>query len=98
MNIQAVPEAIVMVWYSREDYKAVLAVMDDAAGLPATYDKWRRSAERGAARFAREGKRIIRTPLDPREFALWCEARGIRKDGRARNQFAVEKARRAFDR
>ncbi len=82
---------LIVVWFRREDYPAVLSSMDDAAALPASYRQWLRIAEQGAVRLARRGVRIVKFPLDPLEFSAWASERRLRKDGASRLLFANAK-------
>ena len=49
--------AVVIVWYSREDYKTVLEVMDDAESLPKTYNEWLGGAEKRVVKLLRRVSR-----------------------------------------
>jgi hypothetical protein len=39
-------------WYKREDYPLILEIMEDADGLPATYDEWEELAEEAVCMFS----------------------------------------------
>jgi hypothetical protein len=82
--------AIGIPWYRREDWDALLALVIDAAKLPATYDKWLRKAEHAEKQFKRQGTIAERVYLDPIEFSLWCVDRGTDLDAAARMNFAAE--------
>jgi hypothetical protein len=88
--------AIGIPWYRREDWDALLALVIDAAKLPATYDKWLRKAEHAEKQFKRHGAITERVNLDPIEFSLWCVDRGTDLDAAARMNFAAEAVDRKY--
>ena len=83
-----------MAWYQREDYPRIRDMMADAGRLAATYDSWLVSAEQVASEVERSGIAVERVLLRPEEFADWCVARSLTRDGAARSRFANEAAQR----
>jgi hypothetical protein len=82
-----------MVWYRREDYEAIRAIMIDSEELPDTYDKWFYQAEKTAKHLKRCGLLVERVYLNPHEFPDWCKTKGMQLNGAARSAFASEGAR-----
>ncbi|HJR21475.1 MAG TPA: hypothetical protein VJ822_07635 [Dongiaceae bacterium] len=82
-----------MVWYRREDYKAIKAIMVDSEELPDTYDKWRYQVEKTVKQLKRHGLMVERVYIDPQEFPDWCRAKGMQLNGAARSAFASEGGR-----
>jgi len=90
----SIPVQIIgMVWYERNHYDAIRAVMADGHKLPGTFHEWRMKAETGEKKFRRDGKIVVRVLIDPETFPGWCLARGLNIDAQARNLFAAEVAK-----
>lgn len=83
-----------MAWYMREDYAALLGVMVDGHVLPRSYDDWLKKAEEAERQFKARGIRIVRVVIDPKAFPIWCQARGLDIDAKARMAFANDEAAR----
>lgn len=77
-----------MVWYRREEYEAILAIMEDAIKLPRTYASWLKQAEVNEKIAHQHGFSTVRAFIDPRTFPDWCRARGHKVDAEARKQFS----------
>jgi len=75
-------------WYRRADWSWIVAVMDDADRLPASYDAWLAKAEQVIQNVEREGGIAVKAHLDPDAFPAWCRERGLNVDARARMQYA----------
>lgn len=82
--------AVGIAWYSRQRYRRILEIMDDAEKLPATYDQWLKGAETGERQLKRSGHIVIRAMIDPEEFVSWCRTRGLKPDAQARMQWGNE--------
>lgn len=89
MNTQTV-QATGMVWYLAEDFDKIKALMEDRHTLHRTHAEWQRAAEQGEQSFRAKGGRVYRAIVRPAEFKAWCNARGLKIDAQARNQFASE--------
>jgi hypothetical protein len=77
-----------MSWYRRQDYQRILEIMQDAANLPATHDKWRMAAELAEHQLKHNGYIVVHTIIDPEKFTVWCRERGLKLDADARGKFA----------
>ena len=84
-----------MVWYRREEYETVLAIMEDAIKLPRTYASWLAQAEANEKIAHQRGFSTIRAFIDPKTFPAWCHARGYKINAQARNEFANFAAKEA---
>ena len=82
--------AVGIAWYRREDYAEILRIMQDAAELPTTWEKWFYAAERGARVLQKRGHIVVRAYIDPVDFPEWCRQRGLKLDAQARMQYANE--------
>ena len=85
-------EAVGIAWYRREDYSLLLALFDDSAVLPRTFDEWLAKAEETEREVSKTGLRVSRVLLIPQEFTHWCASHGLRPDAEARSRFASERA------
>jgi hypothetical protein len=77
-------------WYSRQNYRRILEVMEDAGKLHRTYDQWLKSAEASERQLKRAGHTVVRAMIEPDEFLAWCRARGLKVDAKARTQWGSE--------
>jgi hypothetical protein len=85
-----------MAWYRREDYDRLLSIFEDADKLPANYDKWLASAEKGLKHLKGQGIFTVKVIIDPDQFPGWCAANGHNVDAKARIRFASIEAARQF--
>lgn len=88
--------AILVPWYTREDYSAIRELMDDGGTLPDSYDEWLTQAERFVGRLGRGGIGILRVRLNSHAFRLWCQERGLKPNSHGRTQYTHEKAKIAL--
>ncbi len=92
LNIRAVG----VPWFTAETWPRLLAVVDDADLMPATYAEWIALAEPRFAQHVADGLPVERVLIDPDEWVAWCEANNLPIDRKARAAFAaVVLARRA---
>jgi hypothetical protein len=82
-------------WYRPQDYSRILAIMEDAHLLPPTYEIWREKAERLERDIKRSGQVVVRAVIDPEEFLVFCAARHLHVDAKARVAFANQATLRA---
>lgn len=75
-------------WFKSDSYAAARAAMADGAELPERHDDWLREAEGVCAEAEEAGHRVLKVIVEPKEFSLWCRARNIAPDGKARVRFA----------
>ena len=81
-------------WYRREDYPRILAVMEDAHLLPATWEEWFKNAKQIRDNLRRPGMIVEQVAIDPDSFATWGGARGLHINAQARTAFANEETHR----
>jgi hypothetical protein len=82
-------------WYEEADYPEILAIMEDAAVLPATFAEWRKAADQLVRRFESQGVKVVKAVIKPKEFLGWCATRGLKINADARTRFANEEAARS---
>ncbi len=83
-----------MPWYAREDYEAILAIMEDPHVLAPVYDQWLAAAQNNEREAGRAGVRVMRVRIEPDAFARWCADQRIAPDGRARMRYVNEAVQR----
>jgi hypothetical protein len=89
MSANAVPSAVGIPWYTKESYPKCLAIFDDPADYPQTFDAWLLKAQRTANEYGQLGMRVVRVEIDPGTFRRWCAANGFRNvDAKARSHYA----------
>ena len=82
-------EVVGVPWYLEPDYPGILEVMEDAADMPDSFDKWLGEAEAEERRLRSGGRVVARAIIDPFEFTIWCRNEGVKPDAAARNGFAA---------
>ncbi|MBS0280178.1 MAG: hypothetical protein JSR25_03385 [Proteobacteria bacterium] len=75
-------------WFGPGDYDACRKMMNDGAHLPEQYGEWLAEAEALCAEAQAAGHHALKVKIEPREFSLWCRARNIAPDAKARVRFA----------
>ena len=83
-----------MPWYAREDYEAILAIMEDPHVLAPVYDQWLAAAQNNEREAQRAGVTVLRVPIEPQAFARYCADQGLAPDSKARMRFVNEAVRR----
>jgi hypothetical protein len=83
-------DAIGIPWYRRDDYAAILDIMEDRELLPRTFDAWQKGAEEAVRDLVPPGVPWYRAHIDPKNFRAWCMLRGLKFDARARGEFAAD--------
>jgi hypothetical protein len=84
-------------WYAREDYAAILAMMEDPHILAPVYDQWLAAAQNNEREAERAGVTVVRVRIEPESFARWCAEQGIARDSRARMRYVADTAGRGPD-
>lgn len=83
-------------WYAREDYPGILAIMEDAQVLPATWEEWFKRAKKVRDQLRAQGHIVEQVHIDPDTFPEWCGANGHNVDAKGRTAFANLHAYRKF--
>ncbi len=84
------PRAAGVAWVREEDYPAFLTIMEDANGLPKTWEKFVHFCEEAERSYRADGLIVERTYIDPETFPGWCASHGHRINSKARMAFAAE--------
>jgi len=83
------PRCVGLPWYASEDYEALRTSLADGAKLPPPYETWRAATEQMEGVVQRSGGEVVRVPIEPNAFALWCARDGSASDGAARARYAA---------
>jgi hypothetical protein len=81
-------------WYRREDYDRILAIMDDAKEFPSSFEEWEETARRQLADIRNRGAVIEQVFIEPERFVAFCERKGLSKNGTARAEYTASIWRR----
>jgi hypothetical protein len=81
--------AVGIPWVRKEDYPAFLAVMEDANGLPATWEAFIKFSEESENGWKAQGYIVERAYIDPDTFPDWCASNGTGIDSNGRMKFAA---------
>jgi hypothetical protein len=74
-------------WCRSKDYNRLLEIFEDSFSFPATYNEWIDVAEAKIRYFEGMGKKIVKVPIDPTEFMLFCNSSGQKRDAEGRRAF-----------
>lgn len=74
-------------WCRSKDYSRLLEIFEDSFTFPPTYNEWIDVAEAKIRYFEGMGKRIVKVPIDPTEFMLFCTSTGHKRDAEGRRAF-----------
>jgi len=80
LNPNNVPSSVEISWYTRESYPRCLAIFEDAADRPPTFDAWLIKAEQIEQDLRQRGMRVLRMEIDPDALAAWCAAHACHVD------------------
>jgi hypothetical protein len=84
-----VPQKVVGIpWFAPATYGACRAAMTDGDDLPVHHGDWLTEAEDVLADAQAAGHRALKVAIDPKDFPIWCRARNIAPDAKARVRFA----------
>jgi hypothetical protein len=81
-------QAIGIFWVKPGDYSRYLEICADREKLPATYEKWLYSANKGVETLQRQRVPVYRAVVDLDQFIAWCNAKGLAIDSKARLEYA----------
>lgn len=83
------PQKVVGIpWFESGLYRDCRALMSDGAKLPAHHGAWLAEAEALCAEAQAAGHHVLKVNIEPKDFSLWCRARNIAPDAKARVRFA----------
>ena len=70
-------KAIPFYWFEREDYDLVRRLIPNDRHLPGSFDQWEGNAIKEIAHLEACGISVRKVMVDPREYAAYCDAKGI---------------------
>ncbi len=85
-------DGVGILWFTREDYPACLAIMADRETFPRTYDEWHKRTQEAVAFVEREGGKVIRVETSAQKLGAYCMVRGMKVDSYGRQMFASDVA------
>lgn len=77
-------------WYRPERYHEARSRMTDAALIPASYNVWRQGAEKREHDTRSAGATPKRVYVDDDRFVIYCTARNLTLDSKARARYAAD--------
>ena len=75
-------------WFGPGDYDVCRKLMADGMNLPEHHGDWLAEAEALCADVEAAGHHVLKVNIGPRDFSVWCRARNIMPDAKARVRFA----------
>lgn len=77
MNPQLGAYTVAMPWYSRDDFNRLAEIAQDGDSAPASYDDWKRQAEKVAAQYLANGKALQLVTVHVDELMAWLKERNL---------------------
>lgn len=83
---------IKVAWYRKEDYKRLLATIDDSDKMPKKYEHWFEIAEAGIKSLRQAGYDVETREIDIDALKKWCKANNKKNTLENRAAFAALEA------
>ena len=85
-----IEQAVALAWYSEADYEDILKMMSDREYFPNTYQEWLDLRLELEKELFKEGYRLKRIMIKPKQFVSWCGIHGLQPNAKARAEFAAK--------
>ena len=85
--------AIPFYWFQRDDYERVRRLIPNDRHIPDTFDDWEQSAIKQIAQLEARGISIRKIMVDPQEYSVFCEVRGMAASIATLGTFVMERSR-----
>lgn len=76
-------------WYRPEEYKTLMAMFEDGANFPETYEGWLSNAMQGLKRLESQGHKYEKAILGPETFPAFCRKFNVKMNSQGRAAFAA---------
>ena len=81
-------------WYSDEEsWREIRSTATDAELLEASFDDWVSMANKAIEEIEASGATVVRHPLVPSEFLVWCHELGKENNAASRSEFVAQTMR-----
>lgn len=80
-------------WYRPEEYKTMMAMFEDGADFPDTYEGWLSNATHGLKRLKSQGLPYEKAILGPQTFPDFCRQFNLKMNSDGRAAFAANYVR-----
>ncbi len=80
-------------WYRPEEYKTLMAMFEDGAEFPETYEGWLSNATHGLKQLERQGLKHEKAILGLQTFPDFCRKFNLKMNSVGRAAFAANKVR-----
>ena len=76
-------------WYRPEEYNTLMAMFEDGADYPPTYEQWLVNANRGLEKLTQQGYKYEKAILGPETFPAFCRQFKMQMNRDGRTAFAA---------
>jgi hypothetical protein len=83
-------------WIEEADYPAALAMFEDGATMPPTWQEWLKMAEEMKKGLEAYGHPVMKVRIDPATFPAWCTAHGTTTGRPGRKAFVAEAVKERY--
>lgn len=81
---------LVLAWYTREAWQALVKVADDRDELDDSFEEWERQALAIIRELESVGRSVRKIPIVIDALVAWCRARGYPIDSESRAEFVCD--------
>jgi hypothetical protein len=85
----SLPKRVPLAWISEENYPAIVAILENAYHLAATWEAFAEAIEIAEEGLKASGHVVVRINVEPDAFADWCRREAIRIDTHSLEKFAA---------
>lgn len=85
-------------WFRKEDYAAILAIMENSYDFLPIWEDWLKRAEKDENFLKGKGYIVERIYIDPDTFIAWCKKAGCRVDSKACERFSIDAVKSKYNR
>ena len=85
-------------WYRPEEYKTLMAMFEDGAEFPDSYEGWLSNATHGLKNLERQGYKYEKAILGPETFPAFCRQFNLKMNAEGRAAFAANHIRKLDER
>jgi hypothetical protein len=85
---------IPLYWFNRDDYERVRRLIPNDKQIPDSFDEWEQAATKQIAELELRGVPIRKVMVDPTEYSVFCEVKGLDRCIATLGTFVMERSRK----
>ncbi|TWX45636.1 hypothetical protein [Colwellia hornerae] len=76
-------------WFQPEEWQCLKETVEDPSTLDDTYPEWRHNADNAIGELRANGEKVQKISIKISKLLVWCEAKDIKPDSKARSEYAA---------